>query len=60
MHYPPSIAALHLHPPHVPLLGAFWSLLDDVWGFLKGQLGVLAHLLKDAHLSRHVEGQTSP
>ena len=28
-----------IDPPNVPLRGAFWSLLDDIWGFLKGQLG---------------------
>ena len=25
-----------LHPPNVPLLRALWSLLDGIWGSLKG------------------------
>ena len=28
-------------PASVPLLRAFWSLLDSVWSFLKGSCGVL-------------------
>ena len=30
-------------PPNVPLLRAFWSLLDGIWGVLKSCWGVLVH-----------------
>ena len=28
-------------PPNVPLLRALWSVLDGIWGLLKGSLGIL-------------------
>ena len=32
-----------LHPPNVPLMRAILSLLDGIWGLLKGRCGVLDH-----------------
>ena len=42
-------------PPNVPLLRALGSLLDSIWGFLKGSWGVLVGCIDSGCLNPRFE-----